>query len=255
MNVDEFQTPYNNDSLQISNSLSSRNISDYLNTNGSNSNLFSETNDNTESLTLNNVGCKSNNVGIICNTVCDNTNNQNNTRVHSPDIQTSVINNKVSFDDILEFKKNKSNEITLNEKNLGMSNKKQHEILQSNTRELDLAKEHDRNCPNYCLDDSFTSGPLTDIEEKVTSSTDEELNTQPSFIFDSSISLNIVKNIEMKKAGKKKKKKVIDVDECSWEDLYDKEDDYIHPLLMKEVCYISNKFNYLYKNNRNLHFK
>lgn len=259
MNVDEPQTPFNDESLQISDSLNSRNISEYLNKNGSNSNLFSKTNDNMKSLTLDHEGSKSNNVETTYKN-CDNTsetlnfsqclsNNINNsiqncTLVNSHDIRTSAINNNASFDDMLESQKNKNNEITLNEKIIDMSYENQREILHPNTYELDLTKEHDTNCPNYCLDDSFASEALTDLEEKITSSTDEEFNTQPSIIFDKSLSLDIVKNIELKKAGKNKKKKVIDVDECNWEDLYDKEDDYIHPLLMKEV-YNSNIFNYL----------
>lgn len=184
--------------------------------------------------------CLSNNTSSIFTQNCD--------PVDLPDFQISDINNEFIVDTSLSQKINKTNaskavdgfEINDNESVRDpISFQQEHkiclgnEVVESSLSEIELESEYKSNCPNYCFDDSFTSGTLTDKEENISNAVSEKLTIQQS-----SESVNkpqdIVKN--NKKNGKKKtKKKVLDVDECSWEDLYDKEDDYIHPLLMKEV--------------------
>lgn len=102
----------------------------------------------------------------------------------------------------------------------------------SSSPKEELTTEYNANCPHYCLDDSFASAE----EKNYYSAVEELIDQEFSEITNSSV--EIVKNNEKEDIAKiknKKKKKILDVDECCWEDLYDKEDDYVHPLLMKEV--------------------
>lgn len=173
------------------------------------------------------VSTKSENVSCI--------NIQDSTPVNLPDHQIiSYVN-----DTLLPQKTIKSiDPILINVNISNMSNNQPDELQEVNkvvfTTEPDIAlkEEHDTNCPHYCLDDSFTSGPLTDIDENYSKNLNEELTVQQN-------PLLIKKSPEILETNekKKKKKKILDVEECSWEDMYDKEDDYIHPLLMKEVSH------------------
>ncbi|VVC44485.1 R3H domain [Cinara cedri] len=101
--------------------------------------------------------------------------------------------------------------------------------LMSDSQKLEI--EYDSNCPNFCLDDSFGSGPLSEIEEKSIKSVDEKLTVQDNSGLVNKPLTSFKQNVQQEN----KKKKVLDIDECSWEDLYDKEDDYIHPILVKEL--------------------
>jgi len=248
----EFKTSYYDVSSQFSDSLSSSILPDSVDINecNSNSSVKNQTinikNPNTEdnelepNTTINNcdsVLTRSENVSCI--------NIQNSTSVNLPDCQISdVTNNKITTDDtLLPQKTTKSmDQILVDDKISDMSNNqldelpKRTEVVFSSVPEIALKEEHDTNCPHYCLDDSFTSGTLTDVDENYSKNLNKELTVQQSPVLINE-SLEILKTNEKKKEKKKKKKKILDVDECSWEDMYDKEDDYIHPLLMKEVSY------------------
>lgn len=186
--------------------------------------------------------CSSDNVNSTCI--------QNSILVNLPDFQISNINNEIIADNTLESQEiKKSNpddvdtiQIIVNENIENMSDKQyethiESEVDDSSTCKINSTTEYDSNC-TYCLDDSFTSGPLMDVEEKNFNDESEELTVQQSSKFVNK-PIDIFRNDEKQNNIQKenKKKKVLNVDECSWEDLYDKEDDYIHPLLMKEVSY------------------
>lgn len=165
---------------------------------------------------------------------------ENSTPVSIPEVQEPNVDSKTTADNLLEHKeieksldsKIVNSSIVIADNNMDISKKQQdktysddnkyskNEIIDSSTSYGELLTEYNSNCPNYCFDDSFTNGTLTDVEEKHFNTENEESTIQ-----------------QKKVEPKKKKKKVLDLDECSWEDLYDKEDDYIHPLLMKEVSY------------------
>lgn len=172
---------------------------------------------------------------------------QNSTLVNLSDSQISDVNDKITIDDeLLPQKTTKSADPILVDDNISdISNNqldelhKGNEVVFSSVPEIALKEEHDANCPHYCLDDSFTSGPLTNVDDNYSKNLNEELTVQQSPVLVDK-SLEILEINEKKKGKKKKKKKILDVDECSWEDMYDKEDDYIHPLLMKEVSYFIN---------------
>lgn len=108
----------------------------------------------------------------------------------------------------------------------------------SSSLEEELITEHNSNCPHYCLDDSFASESLTDTEKKHSNGAVEELIDLTKCSEITNESAEIVKSSQIENVPKIKNninKKILDVDECCWEDLYDKEEDYVHPLLMKEV--------------------
>lgn len=247
----EFTTSYYNVSSQFSDSLSSSIVPDSVDINECNSNssitnqITNIKNPNLEDnkleshTTINNcdsVLTKSANVDCISI--------QNSTLVNLPDLQISDVNDKITTDDaILPQKTTKSIDPILADDNISdMSNNqldelpKGNEVVHSSELEIALKEEHNTNCPHYCLDDSFTSGPLTDVDENYSKNLNEELTDNQSPVLINN-SLEILEINEKKKEKKKKKKKILDVDECSWEDMYDKDDDYIHPLLMKEVSY------------------
>lgn len=166
---------------------------------------------------------------------------QNSTIVNTFDFQISNVNNKKIGDKVHVCQK--ADEFASSVKVDDMVRKtEQHEMhignetVNFNTSGIYLCTEHDTNCSR--LDDTVVSDSLTDTEEKNSKDTNEELPTQKNLETHDK-SLEVVKNNEIKdKAKKKKKKKILDVNECCWEDLYDKEDDYVHPLLMKEVIII-----------------
>lgn len=150
----------------------------------------------------------------------------NNTADNFPELQENkkLVDKKI-VDHILEV----VNESNMNELNK-LHDKMQIENEIANTSDVELLTEYNSNSPNCCLNDRSISGSLTDVEEKNSTSINEKpLDQQGSKLDDNKIDTN------KKKAKDKKKKKILDLNECSWEDLYDKEDDYIHPLLMKEV--------------------
>lgn len=175
---------------------------------------------------------------------------QNSILVKLPDFQILNINNEIIANNTLEsqeIKKLNPNyvdtiKITVNENTIESTSDKQYEVHlesevdDSSRREINLT-EYDSNC-TYCLDDSFTSGPLMNVQENNSDSESEKLTAQQSSEFVNK-PIQFFRNYEKPNniQKEKKKKKVLDVDECSWEDLYDKEDDYIHPLLMKEVSF------------------
>lgn len=182
---------------------------------------------------------------------------QKTTPVNLPDFQISDINDKITADDILVSQKiTEAIDLKVDDKISGMSNSnnqlhethKGNEVIFSDVSEIELKEEHDTNCPHYCLNDSFSSGPLTDIDTNYSKTTDEELTAQQSSVLIDN-SEEVIGINEKKKKKKKEKKKILDVNECSWEDMFDKEDDYIHPLLMKEVSYfivlLKNIFNFI----------
>ncbi|KAL4090437.1 hypothetical protein QTP88_025272 [Uroleucon formosanum] len=244
----ELKTSHYDVSPQFSDSLSSSNLTDSIDINKyvSNSSVinpiidikYSNLKDNEleSNTTINNcdsVFTRSENV--ICTSI------QNSTSVNSSDSQISNINDKITSDDVLLPQKTtkSTNPILIDDNISDISNNqldklhKGNEVVFSSVPEIAL-KEHDANCPHYCLDDSFTNGPLTNVDENNSDNLNEELTVQQSpVLIDKSI--EILEINEKKKGKKKKKKKILDVDECSWEDMYDKEDDYIHPLLMKEL--------------------
>jgi len=245
----EFKTSYYDVSSQFSDSLSSSILPDSVDINECNSNS-SVTNQiiYIKNTNLENNELESNTIINNCDSVLTRSENvncmgiQNSTSVNLPDLQISDVNDKNTTDDaLLPHKITKSMDPILVDKNISdMSNNqldelpKGNEVVFSSGLEIALKEEHDTNCPHYCLDDSFTSGPLTDVDENYSKNLNEELTVQQSPVIINK-SLEILEINEKKKEKKKKKKKILDVDECSWEDMYDKEDDYIHPLLMKEV--------------------
>ncbi|XP_015367325.1 PREDICTED: R3H and coiled-coil domain-containing protein 1 [Diuraphis noxia] len=168
---------------------------------------------------------------------------QDSTPVNLPDHQISDVNDTIATDDILLPQKTiKSiNPILIDDNSSNMSNnqtdelQEENKVVFTNEPEIALKEEHNSNCPHYCLDDSFTSGPLTDIDENYSKNLNEELIVQQSPLLINKSPEILETNEKKKEKKKKKKKKILDVDECSWEDMYDKEDDYIHPLLMKEL--------------------
>jgi len=125
--------------------------------------------------------------------------------------------------------------ITVDEKITNVSNSQRGKVhlanssVDSNRSEMKFITEHITNGLRYCLDDSVNSEPLMDVKKKYFNG--ELESSQSSKLVDKST--ETIGNDEQEV----QKKKVLDVDECSWEDLYDKDDDYIHPLLMKEVSY------------------
>lgn len=247
-------------SYQISEPLSSSNLPDFLNTNDCNPNS-SEVNGiiENEIHTLENDEPQLNNVETTyncCNNtlmtsdlpqnvsnIIDSTCSQDAALVNVSDFPISDITCQTAPDGIIESDKNS---ITIDSKvdkvNMNHEIKIENAVDNSNERIISLETEYNSNCLNLCLDNSFSSGILTDLEEKSSTNTVGELIDQPSTEVTKN-SVEIVENNEQVsvKKKKKKKKKILNVDECSWEDLYDKEDDYIHPLLMKQVS-----FTYLY---------
>lgn len=247
----EFKTSYCDVSSQFSDSLSSSILPDSVDINESNSNSSvtnqiiniknpdledNELESNTKINDHDSVLIRSKNVSCMSN--------QNSVHL-LPKLQTSDVNDKITTGDVLLLpqKTIKTMDPILVDDNISdMSNNQLDELSKGNegvcssVAEIALMKEHDTNCPHYCLDDSFTSGPLTDVDENSSKNSKEELTVQQNPVLFNE-SLEILESNEKKKEKKKKKKKILDVDECSWEDMYDKEDDYIHPLLMKEVSY------------------
>ncbi|XP_008184762.1 R3H and coiled-coil domain-containing protein 1 isoform X1 [Acyrthosiphon pisum] len=245
----EFKTSYYDVSSQLSDSLSSSIPPDSVDINECNSNS-SITNQtiNIKNSNLEDNELESNTTINNCDSVLTRSENvdcmsiQNSTSINLTDRQISDVNDKITTDDaLLPQKTTKSMDPILVDDNISdMSNNqldelhKGNEVVFSSGLEIALKEEHDSNCPHYCLDDSFTSGPLTDVDENFSKNLSEELAVQQSPVLINQ-SLEIIETNEKKKEKKKKKKKILDVDECSWEDMYDKEDDYIHPLLMKEL--------------------
>lgn len=192
-------------------------------------------NDDDVSVTLDVSQCLSNN--------SDTTYTQNSTIVDTSDFQSSNVSNEKTADEIQVCQK--VEQLASLAKVDDMARKTEEhemhtgdEIVSSNTSGTHLCTKDDSNCPH--LDDTVASSLLTDIEEKTSKDTNKELPTQTNLEIDDK-SLKVVKSNEIKdkaKTKKKKKKKILDVNECCWEDLYDKEDDYVHPLLMKEVIII-----------------
>lgn len=260
----EIQTSFNDVSSQISESLFSSNLPDLVNVNecNPNSSISSEIIF-MESLNLEKCKLESSIVETTLNnheeistilspqlSLSDQDNNcvKNMIPLNIPDFQEPDINIETIADNLLEFKeiiksldsKIVNSIITTDNNMIDMSNVQQDEtysddntnlkveIVNSSTSFGELLTENNSNCPHYCLDDSFNSGIVTDVEEKNSNIENEELTIQ-----------------QEKVEKKKKKKKILDLDECSWEDLYDKEDDYIHPLLMKEVDFGLFFFNFL----------
>jgi len=169
---------------------------------------------------------------------------QNSMLVNLPSFQISNINNEIVVDNTLESQEIRklnpndvdTNIITDNDNIVeNISNKHEmhleSEVDDSDTREINLT-EFDTNCTHYSLDDNSTSR----LVEKNYISENKKIAVQQSSEF-IKMPIEINRNEEKpnNKLKEKKNKKVLDVDECSWEDLYDKEDDYIHPLLMKEL--------------------
>ncbi|XP_025190569.1 uncharacterized protein MAL13P1.304 [Melanaphis sacchari] len=168
---------------------------------------------------------------------------QKTTPVNLPDCQLSDINDKITVDNVLFQKTIKSIDMKVDDNNISdMSNsnnqlhetQKENEVVFSGVSGLELEQEHDTNCPHYCLNDSFNSDPLTDVDTNYSKNVNKELTVQQSSMLINNSEINIEIN-EKKKKKKKENKKILDVDECSWEDMYDKDDEYIHPLLMKEL--------------------
>lgn len=165
---------------------------------------------------------------------------QNSTIVDTFDFQTSNVKNEKIADEIQVCQKIEQLASLVKVDDM-VRKTEQHEMhtgdesVNSNTSGTYLCTEYDSNCSH--LDGTVASGLLTDIEEKTSKDANKELPTQKNLEIDDQ-SLEVVKINEIKdkaKMKKKKKKKILDVNECCWEDLYDKEDDYVHPLLMKEV--------------------
>lgn len=189
-------------------------------------------NDDNVSVTLNVSQYLSDNSNTTCT--------QNSTIVDAFDFQTSNVNNEKIADEIQACQKVEqlASLVKVDDMVRKTGQHEMHtedEIVNSNTSGIYLCTEYDSNCPH--LDDTVASGSLTDIEEKISKDTNKELPTQKNLKVNDK-SLEVVKSNEIKdkaKTKKKKKKKILDVNECCWEDLYDKEDDYVHPLLMKEV--------------------
>lgn len=247
----ETKTSYYDVTSQFSDSVASSILPDSINKRECNSNV-SATNEiiKIEDPNLDNNELESNIVGSkIDNCVSVSTKNENvsciniqdSTPVNLPDHQISYVNDTIitTDDSLLPQKTIKSMDPILIDANISnMSNNQPDELQEVNkvvfTNEPDIAlkEEHETNCPHYCLDDSFTSGPLTDIDENYSKKLNEELIVQQSPLL-----INKSPEILETNEKKKKKKKILDVEECSWEDMYDKEDDYIHPLLMKEVSH------------------
>ncbi|KAL5235609.1 hypothetical protein ACI65C_003019 [Semiaphis heraclei] len=245
----ETKTSYYDVTSQFSDSVASSILPDSINKRECNSNV-SATNEiiKIEDPNLDNNELESNIVGSkIDNCVSVSTKNENvsciniqdSTPVNLPDHQISYVNDTIitTDDSLLPQKTIKSMDPILIDANISnMSNNQPDELQEVNkvvfTNEPDIAlkEEHETNCPHYCLDDSFTSGPLTDIDENYSKKLNEELIVQQSPLL-----INKSPEILETNEKKKKKKKILDVEECSWEDMYDKEDDYIHPLLMKEL--------------------
>lgn len=258
------QTSLKDDSSQISDPSSSSCISDLKNTKESTIDSyvskevietkssalgFNETESKIEENIFN--SCDSDSVDpSLPNCLSNNTSNtftENSISVDLLDTQISNTNNEIVVDDIALFQKISEtnnaeavnqNRLTDNVNILDTSFEQQHkicsgdEVVDSSISEKKLITECNDDCSNNCLDDSFTSQTLTDREENISNTINEEFTIQQSSeLVNKSLDIENIK----KKSTKKKKKKVLDVDECSWEDLYDKEDDYIHPLLMKEV--------------------
>ncbi|XP_026804099.1 coiled-coil domain-containing protein R3HCC1L isoform X2 [Rhopalosiphum maidis] len=233
----EFKTSYFDTSSQFSDSLSTSILPDSVDIKENNINV-SVTNKiiNIENPNLDHNEIESN----IVETVFDNrdltrgdnvscTSIQNSKSVDLPDFQVSDINEKITANNVLVSQKTRKLidlKVDDNISDISYSNNQSHdthkgsEVVFSGVSEIALEEEHDTNCPHYCLNDSFTSSPLTDLDSSYSKNENEKLTAQQS---------------EKKKKKKKEKKKILDVDECSWEDMYDKEDDYIHPLLMKEL--------------------
>lgn len=128
-------------------------------------------------------------------------------------------------------------ETIIEENLLDKSEKQNHEInlgnesVDTEISDVSIETGYQPICPNSSFDDSFRSCQLMEVEEKNINNVNEEVTVQANLGFVNK-SLN---NVEQNVQKKKKKKKVLDLEECSWEDLYDKDDDYIHPILMKEV--------------------
>jgi len=245
---DEYKTSYFDTSSQFSNSLSTSILPDSVDIKENNTNA-SVTNKiiNIENPNLDHNEIESNIVETVLDnrdlTRVDNVNCisiQNSKSVNLPDCQVSDINEKITANNVLVSQKTRKLidlKVDDNISDISNSNNQTHnthkgnEVVFSGVSEIALEEEHDANCPHYCLNDSFTSEPLTDLDNSCSKNENEELTAQQS-----SVLINNSEEInEKKKKKKKEKKKILDVDECSWEDMYDKEDDYIHPLLMKEL--------------------
>lgn len=246
-------TPY-----EISEPLSTSNLTDLVNINECNSNSSEVNNGKTENKihSMENDKTQFNNEETTFNCcinismtsdiphnlsdIVDSTCTQNSILFDTIDFQTSNLDCKIEPDNIIEsLKNNKTVDSKVDNIKMNDEINLENVVVNSDQSITTLETEYNSNCLHYCLDDSFSSEPLTDLEENNSKKSVGELNVQPCPEVVKK-SLDIVENNEQVSESKKKKKKIVlNVDECSWEDLYDKEDDYIHPLLLKEVsCYI-----------------
>jgi len=248
---DEFKTSFDQITYQIPRS--SNNVPDFVNENCPNTpkemikikssildSLFNNCND--ISMASNLLQCMSNN------------NNSNSTSVNLPDltgIEKQMLKHEIITENVpksheakklnLEVVANVG--VTVNENIKNISNHHQCEMhlenlnVGHNTYEMMLTMEYNANCPHLSFDDSsdsFNSESLSDAEEKYRN---EEFITQQSSSKLVNKSVEIIGNDEQEARKKEKKKNLLDVNECSWKDLYNKENDYIHSLSMKEVSY------------------
>jgi len=220
----ETKTSYYDASSQYSDSVASTILLDteYINGCNSNSSVTNKINKIKDpdlehnELESNIVGTKINNcVSVLTRSEnVSSINIQNSVPVNLPDHQILDVNDKITTDDaLLSQKTTKSMDTILDDDNiLNMSNKQPDEfqegnkVVFTNEPEKELKEEHDTNCPHYCLDDSFTSGPLTDIDENYSKKLNEELTVQQSPLLINK-SLEILETNEKKKEKRKKKKK------------------------------------------------
>lgn len=245
----EFNMSFNEVSYQIPES--SNNLPDFLNTNNCKPNS-SISNEKIKShileplitgTTLNNCD----NISLISNLpqCLSNNDNRNYASINLPDL-TKIEQQETIAENVLESQEIKNSDLdvvgnigrTVNKNIKNVSDSQQCEMhlgnsnVNDNTLEMKLTTEHMTSCPYYRADDNFNSETSVNIENNC----NEELIPQkPSKLINKST--EIIGHDEQKVQKINKEKQVLDVDECCWEDLYDKEDDYIHPLLMKEVSY------------------
>lgn len=165
-----------------------------------------------------------------------------------PDPQISCVDNKITPDVRKSWTISQSLtsnvidniETNIEENLIEKSEKQNHELNlgnefdDTNISDLKTETEYEPICPNSSFDDSFSSCQSMEIEEKNINNVNEDITVQENSDFVNKCLNNGEENLQKDK--KDKKKKVLDIEECSWEDLYDKDDDYIHPILMKEVC-------------------
>lgn len=250
---DEHKTSFDEVSYQIPRS--SSNLQDFVNTNSPNTFVTNEV-IKIKSLNLDPTFNNCDDISSASNLLqCMSDNdNSNSTSVNLPDltgIEKEKLKHEIIAENVPESHETKKLNlevlanvgITDNENIKNISNNHQSEMhlgnsnVVHNTYEMKFTTEHIANCLQFSFDDnndSFNSEPLSDVKEIYCN---KELISQPSNSKLVNKSVEIIGNDEQEAQKKEKKKMVLDVDECSWEDLYDKEDDYIHPLLMNEVSY------------------